>query len=88
MALDWLRAKAFFIATWSYNGGLHHYTLRPIAQLAEHQDDPTRVTSLLYEFRLRKEQEMRFIKISVRIALTLAGSLLNNINRVRCLPQP
>lgn len=65
MAVEWLRSKALVFATLPYNGALHHYTLGPIAQLVKEQDDILRLRVLLHKFRLRKEEELRFIQVAV-----------------------
>lgn len=65
MALKWLSNTAFFIATLPYIGALHHYTIGPITQLLQNQDDAALLRILLYKFRLRKEQELRFTQIAV-----------------------
>lgn len=61
----WVMSKALVLATLPYNGALHHYTLGPIAQIAREQDNSMRLQVLFYKFRLRKEEELRFIQIGV-----------------------
>ena len=65
MTVEWLKNKALVFATLPYNGALHHYTLGPISQLVKEQDDTRRSRILLYKFRLRKEEELRFIHTAV-----------------------
>lgn len=56
---------AFNFLTFTYTGPLHHYTLEPINNIAMNQDDLPHLPTLLYDFRLRKEEELQFVQRAV-----------------------
>ncbi len=59
----WLLVWLF---TSTYNYSLKTYTIDPIAEIAECQDDTDKLKVLLPHFRERKEQELCFVKTAVR----------------------
>jgi hypothetical protein len=63
-----------FIATFSYNWSLLHFTIEPIAEIAKNQYHLARLKPLLEEFKARKEQEIHFVRRAVSIPPECATS--------------
>ncbi|KAK8022094.1 hypothetical protein PG993_012861 [Apiospora rasikravindrae] len=77
--LAWLRqvfqdfyhnsASLLLIAgTCSYNGALCHFTIEPIQEILEHQDDIDKVRGLLIKFHNLKRQELTFVERAALLA--------------------
>jgi hypothetical protein len=64
-----------YLLTWTYHGALQHYTIEPIHELALHQHDLWQLRQLLVNFRLRKEQEIEFVKKAVLQSLYIFISI-------------
>jgi hypothetical protein len=60
-----LRYIALRVATFTYYGALHHYTIEPVEILARHQASMQQVKKSLRLFKLQKGQELEFVKKAV-----------------------
>jgi len=63
----WSTASFLFLRafTFSYHWSLHNYTLEPIQEITLHQGNLLKRRMLLRDFKIRKEQEVQFIRTAV-----------------------
>ena len=54
-----------FLATFSYHVRLQNFTIRPIAAIARHADNPERVKTALEHFKVKKQKELAFVRPAV-----------------------
>lgn len=66
-----LRSYLFYLFTFTYSGALYHYTIDPIdiIIIASNQNRVTLLRTLMYDFKVRKEQELQFVQRAVRLPL-------------------
>jgi hypothetical protein len=67
VALEKFRVLIFHLLTWNYAGSLNHYTIEPISKIEENQRNVAGLPSLIYEFKIRKEQELQFVQRAVSL---------------------
>ena len=60
-----LRSITVRVATFTYYGALHHYTIEPIEALTRDQASMKRVKKLLRHFKAQKREELQFVKKAV-----------------------
>jgi hypothetical protein len=71
-----LRSFGLHVLTFSYHGPLHHYTVYPIKQLVQHQNDSERIKTGLQSFKTYKLEELEFVKKAVSFELDVPKSQL------------
>ena len=60
-----LRSITLRVATFTYYGALHHYTIEPIEALTRDQASMKRVKKLLRHFKTQKIEEIQFVQKAV-----------------------
>lgn len=53
------------ILAFSYYGALRYYTIDPIHDIADGQLDTVKLRRLLYQFKIRKQEEAKFVRVAV-----------------------